>query len=464
MAFYNPFYKRTSRTRTAWDYTFELTDDHLTPETMSPLKYSYDTLGEAAYIRLTELAAAAKTTAAKTASPPTPTDLYTLLEAHHTSDPILSALWDQASTVPAWVDWDQLARGQPLLYRYGGAILTGLAYNSLLGGLGAERIVETLARTGGFSQRVVRRRLYETTQHILQVTRSLEGIKPGGEGWVATLRVRLLHAAVRARIRALAKARQGYYDEEVNGVPINDLDSLATIASFSATLIWVALPRQGIFIRRQEAEDYVALWRWIAWVIGCPDTRHFATPEGARMFLESMLLYEVHPSPTSRVLADNLLNSLAGAPPAHVSRGMLVASARWLNGGDLCDALGLEKASLYYKALMAGQCVFYVVMSYPTWVVPGLDERKCRWMRDVFWNMIVVSKSGLGGRVTGFEFKYVPEEDTVERQGREVKEKETTELELRNLKWLGVGVVVLVLIGWVWYRMFVKAMEMVGLW
>ncbi|RAL66063.1 hypothetical protein DID88_005723 [Monilinia fructigena] len=48
----------------------------------------------------------------------------------------------------------KLGRGQDVFYRYGGAALTGLAYQSLLGGMGAARVTEVLARTGGFSTKL----------------------------------------------------------------------------------------------------------------------------------------------------------------------------------------------------------------------------------------------------------------------------------------------------------------------
>ena len=82
-------------------------------------------------------------------------------------------------------------------------------------------VAEVLARTGGFNPRVLRKRFFETFQWLLQVTRSVDGIRPGGDGHVATIRVRLLHAMVRKRILALAAARPGYFDVERWGVPIN---------------------------------------------------------------------------------------------------------------------------------------------------------------------------------------------------------------------------------------------------
>lgn len=139
------------------------------------------------------------------------------MQDHAEDDEILGQLWREINTVPTWVDWEQIARGQDCFYRYGGPALSmyfsrfrslglsicatlegqvltsksssaGLAFQSLLGGMGATRVVETLSRTGGFSTKVARHRLLETTQHILQCTKSLESIQRGGEGFKSTLR------------------------------------------------------------------------------------------------------------------------------------------------------------------------------------------------------------------------------------------------------------------------------------
>ena len=150
-----------------------------------------------------------------------PRDLYEILRDHKETDDLLKRFWQEVTTVPAWVDWAQIQRGQDVFYRYGGACFTGLAYQSLLGGMGANRVVETLARTGGFSTKVARSRMFETTQHILQCTKSLESIQPGGDGFASTIRVRLLHAAVRQRILKLAAQKPGYYDTDAWGVPID---------------------------------------------------------------------------------------------------------------------------------------------------------------------------------------------------------------------------------------------------
>jgi ER-bound oxygenase mpaB/B'/Rubber oxygenase, catalytic domain len=375
-------------------------------------------------------------------------DLYKILEEFHDKDDTLAELWKEVNTVPEWVDWEQISRGQDVFYRYGGANLTGLAYQSLLGGMGAARVVETLARTGGFSTKVARRRLFETTQHILQVTKSLGSIQPGGEGWASTIRVRLLHAAVRTRIMKLAASRPDYYSVEKYGIPINDLDSIATIGTFSATLIWLSLPRQGIFLRQQEIKDYVALWRYVGYLIGSP-TEPYSTPEKAKAMMESLLYFEIQPSETSRVLASNLIKSLEDRPPLYTTSDMLIASARWLNGNELCDALGLSRPSLYYWCLMGGQCLFFMFLCYGYRWIPPLDRRKIEWLKQAFWIMIVESKSGLEGKKATFEFKYVPEFSTLtEMDESEELRARSPYIERRNLRWLLMAVGVFSLIGW----------------
>jgi len=213
--------------------------------------------------------------------------------------------------------------------------------------MGAARVTETLARTGGFSPKVARGRLFETTQHILQCTKDLQSMQPGGDGWISTIRVRFLHAAVRRRILKLAKDRPEYYDVKAFGIPINDLDAIGTISVFSGTLIWMSFPRQGIYMRKQETEDYVALWRYIAWVIGCP-TEHFASAAKAKAIMESLFENEVQPNEMGALLANNIIKSIENEPPTYESADMLCASARWLNGNQLSDALKLPNPGLYY--------------------------------------------------------------------------------------------------------------------
>jgi len=450
MAWLNPFRRTDRNTRTCWGYTFQLTPEHLTAEQAEPLKYSYDVLGEECLKVLNEISSPAPGSSrssndskdAETNRPPSRSkppshqqDLYLLLKDHVDQHEKLGELWDQVTNVPDWVDWDQIGRGQDVFYRYGGATLTGLAYQSLLGGFGANRVVEVLARTGGFSVKVARRRLFETTQHILECTKSIDSIKPGGAGFASSLRVRLLHAAVRQRIMKLAESRPEYYSVEEYGIPINDLDCIATIGTFSGTIVWLSLPRQGIWLREQEILDYIALWRLIAYYMGTP-TEWFETPAKAKAMMESLLMNEVNPTETSKILAANVIRCLEAQPPTYASRSFLEVNARWLNGNELCDALALGKPSAWYWALMAGQCIFFMSLCYLHRSVPWLDRRKVSTLRHLFWAIIVEGKSGLG-QETLFDFKYIPDfHVTTARGGDEQTGIKEAGIERRNLNTL----------------------------
>lgn len=252
---------------------------------------------------------------------------------------------------------------------------------------------------------------------------------------------RLTLILCRQRIMKLRETKPEYYDVEAWGIPINDLDNLATIATFSAILMFVSLPRQGIYPRKQEIVDYLALWRYIGHVIGCPDGL-LDTPEKSKRLMESLLLYEIQPTETSKVLANNIIKSLAGAPPGYTSAEFLIASARWLNGNDLCDELGLMRPGPYYWMLMAGQCLFFAFWSYTYRSVPHLDRRKIDMLKNVFYAIIVKSDFGLKGTETTFAFKYIPEYSTITEM-RDSDEKLTMNysIERRNLKTLGVAFV-----------------------
>jgi hypothetical protein len=71
-----------------WGYKFRWTELHQTEDQLKPLLYTYDTLGSE--------------------------DLFTTVKelALSGEDEVINKFWKEVNTIPDWVDWDQIKRGQ----------------------------------------------------------------------------------------------------------------------------------------------------------------------------------------------------------------------------------------------------------------------------------------------------------------------------------------------------------------
>ncbi|RYO88242.1 hypothetical protein DL766_006278 [Monosporascus sp. MC13-8B] len=415
--------------RNHWGFKFDWTSEHLRPEDLEPLIHTYDVVATECLGRLDEISPPPSFTATPKQDGTKATtkldgekhkrrDLYELLREHAATEPKVGRLWDEIHTVPEWVDWEQLERGQKVFFRYAGPILMTLTFVGLLGGMTNGRAVETLDRTGGFGVDAVRRRLLQTMQHVLDVHRDVASIRPGGAGFEDSVRVRLLHAAVRRRILAIQAAvtvshpgSSPYYDVRALGIPISDLDCVGTINEFACQVVWIGLPRQGIVMRPGEVEDYLALWRYVAYLVGAPHD-WLAMPDTARRMMESLIVSEMRPTSRSAALANNILDGLASQPPAYASREFLCAEAWWLNGPEVARALEVGWPGWYYYALVLGQCVFFAVTCYVNRSAAWLDERNIKLVRHILYQVFIRDKSKGGlGYTSKFPLKYHPSFD-----------------------------------------------------
>ena len=325
----------------------------LDQESLQALRHTHDELASQALERLLLLAGLDQASCGHGKGKK---DLYTTLQEHHASDPILAEFWNQTISVPDWVDWPQIERGQTIFYRHAVANIVGFALQGFIGeNAAAFGPAEVLIRTGGLSTRNLLRRVMETFQWLIEATESLESIQPLGKGHISTVRVRLLHASVRRRILALAGTHPGYFDTAEYGTPINTYDSILTVTFFCCNPIWIQLPRLGIQLSSLEKADFIALYRYLSYLLGTPAS-YFASPEAAKATMETMLAHKGKPSEASRTIANNFIDCLADREPVYISRGFLEAGSRSMNGDELCDRLGLGKPTLVNYACFTGFC------------------------------------------------------------------------------------------------------------
>lgn len=344
---------------------------NLDQESLQALRYTHDELASQALERLLQIVGTEETGCGHGKGR---TDLYATLREHQSIDPVLAEFWNQTIAVPQWVDWNAIERGQAIFYKHAVANIVGFALQGFIGEKAAAfGLAEVLIRTGGLSTRNLLRRVMETFQWLIEATESLESIQPLGKGHISTIRVRLLHASVRRRLLSPAVTRRGYFDTAKYGTPINTYDSILTITFFCCNPIWVQLPRLGIRLSSQDETDFVALYRYLSYLLGTPG-EYFASTDIAKATMEAMLANKSGPTEASRTIANSFIDCLADRGPVFISRGFLEAGSRSMNDDELCDQLGLGKPTLVNYACFSGFCWLVRLVNGIQRLSPAADE------------------------------------------------------------------------------------------
>lgn len=174
--------------------------------------------------------------------------------------PAMRALFENLDHVPAWVDWEAMRRGNELLLRSGilGGVTLGVL--SLVLGYASPGGNKPLVFSGRLQQKAARR-LAETSRFV-QAVAQFDGFRRKGEAFAITVRVRLMHAQVRAMLR-----KTDYWRTEAWGEPVNQHDMAATTLLFSLIFL-EGIRKLGIDTSRDESESFMHLWRYAGHVMG----------------------------------------------------------------------------------------------------------------------------------------------------------------------------------------------------
>jgi hypothetical protein len=306
------------------------------------------------------------------------------------------ALFDQACRVPMWVNWESIDRGGTALLRAGP--LGGMV-------LGLKSLVLAYASPGGnkplvFSGRLeeqAARRLNETARFV-QATITPRAMRPHGEGWQITLKVRLIHSHVRRMI-----LKSGRWNAEAWGAPVNQHDQVGTTLLFSTVLLH-GLRELGMRIPAAEAQSYTDLWRWSGWLMGIDPELLPATEAEALRIGEVLLATQGEPDDDSRRLTRALLDyplDMAKTPRELSNARRLVrfttAMCRFLVGDDVADTLGVPHTSWRYMMPFVRRLVSSVELVRET--VPFGDV-PAMWAGTRYWDRVV--EVGLAGATAEF--------------------------------------------------------------
>ena len=252
------------------------------------------------------------------------TDHKTLPDDVHSD---LKSFFDYYHQTPSWYDSAQIQRGQRVFLKYTPAITISLYYRSLVAGFSIPKISKVIQSTAYLAPPStpsdVTIRLMDTG--ALLGACFVEDMEVGGAGWKAVLRVRILHAKIRRSL--LKRSGKRVWDTATYGIPINQEDLGATLLAFSINALFGVEYLAGISISNQEMKDYIAVWRYIGWLLGvlCEgDTMHALRPldpcgsgwipsnpdsiTHAKSTLESIILHLLKPDESSVLIAHHLLN------------------------------------------------------------------------------------------------------------------------------------------------------------
>lgn len=261
--------------------------------------------------------------------------------------PALVALFNQVNEEPIWLDRDKLALASEVSCRvgiFGELVLRNL---SLMGGYLGAAAAKPLVFTGQLD-RMATRRLVETSKFWIDAT-AKGGLERNAEGFKSAVRVRLMHAQVRAMLHQSGKWDMGW------GEPLNQWDSMATILEFSSIFL-TGLRAMGFLFTKREREAVVHLWRYIGYLMGVEERILPASEADSMHALYHVLATVCDSDEDSKKLGQSLANASyqfagddwLGQRAARLEYVLRAGYTRYVLGDQAGDELGLPRTRAKY--------------------------------------------------------------------------------------------------------------------
>jgi ER-bound oxygenase mpaB/B'/Rubber oxygenase, catalytic domain len=252
------------------------------------------------------------------------------------TDPVARYLAD-IPPAPGWLDPVMLDRAQSWFARIGSHVFCALYAGSLPTAYACHQGAQVLATTARL-ETDAKRRLNETAQFLLDVMRP-GGLEPGGPGFQAVRRVRLMHAAVRWLIEH--DPRVGW-DGAGLGRPVNQEDLLMTILTFTE-VVFEGFDRTGVDYTPCDAHDYLHLWSYVGYLLGVEPRFLPLDRSSAETLMEHVRSAHFGPSEAGGELTKALLDQARTLLPRPF-KGLPGTAIRWYVGDPTADLTGVPAA------------------------------------------------------------------------------------------------------------------------
>lgn len=290
---------------------------------------------------------------------------------------------------PEWVVPEDFAPGIRMFHRNSKVMLAAFVAGVLVEGF-MTNISKSFFITGRVRDQGVRR-LQQNNRHLVECFIP-GGLDRQGDGWKLSVRIRLIHAQVRRLLQ-----QSDDWDEGAWGLPLNSATLGFAITAFSARLL-AHMKRLGASYTKEEATSFMAVWRYVGYLMGIPETILFRDEEEALKLFEIGNMCEPEPGIESIAMANSLVNSaplLANMTDPDVRRKFsryIYGVSRAVIGNKLADQLNYPPTStLGVLAWFRIQQRYERLMRNPTLRKLPLLSRIDRTMYDQFSNLLVVS-------------------------------------------------------------------------
>ncbi|MGW2660556.1 oxygenase MpaB family protein [Nocardia tengchongensis] len=295
----------------------------------------------------------------------------------------LKAFFAHLDSEPFWLDREKLDRAAGVSGRVGPwATNLALSMFSLNGGYLASRAGKVLVGTGGLAaEAMAPRRVVETATWWVDVT-GRGGLERFGPGFKNTVRVRVMHAQVRAGMN-----RRPDWDHEQWDHPINQSLTAGTLMLFSLATI-AGCNAVGLTFSKKEKAAVYHQWRYVGHLMGLDPEILPADETDTWRLLWLQADYEFLPDEDSRRLSKALVSALGpiygfdgpGLRSRLLRRAFTLYSvsySRILLGKTNSDFLEMPYSRVFLAAVLATAAI-NGVLEVPRRLIPGatgLSER-----------------------------------------------------------------------------------------
>ncbi len=254
-----------------------------------------------------------------------------------TLPPELANLHAWLRETPLWFDEARSNAGGEVLTRSG--LLSGLVlgFKSLVLGYCSPAGNKPLAFSGRLTGDVSKR-LGETARFVEAVSQA-NGLAFGAPGFVATVRVRLIHARIRHSLLRSDAWRAADW-----GAPINQYDMAGTVLLFSSVLL-DGLRQLGAEVTQAEEDSTLHQWRMVGRLMGVDEELLSTSPAEARALWALLEATQGLPDRDSRELTHALVLSGMDQGASEASIDFGYALCRHLIGPRYANALELPRGA-----------------------------------------------------------------------------------------------------------------------